>query len=54
MAEHLNKALDPIREKRRELAEDLDRVKDIIQKGNARAKMIARQTMELVREAVRI
>jgi len=54
MAEHLNKALDPIREKRRELEADLNHVKDIIQKGNAHAKMIARQTMELVREAVRI
>ena len=54
MAEHLNKALDPIREKRSELEADLDRVKDIIQKGNARAKTIARHTMELVREAVRI
>jgi len=54
MAGHLNKALDPIREKRRELEADLDRVKDIIQKGNERAKIIARQTMELVREAVRI
>ena len=54
MAEHLNKALDPIRAKRRELEADMDTVKAVVEEGNARARDVARQTMEEVRLAVRI
>lgn len=54
MAENLDKGLSPIRERRRELASDLDRVKEIIERGNERSRSIARESMAEVREAVRI
>jgi len=54
MAVNLISALEPIREKRRELESDSNKVKDIIAVGNAKAKSIARETMAEVREAVRI
>ena len=52
LADDLNKALDPIREKRKALEADLDKVKDIMDKGNEKARSIARETMMEVREAV--
>jgi tryptophanyl-tRNA synthetase len=54
MAEHLNNALAPFREKRRELESDIKKVRDIIENGDKRATSIARETMAEVREAVRI
>ena len=54
MAERLNEALDPIREKRRALELNIDRVKTIIEEGNAKARVIAQNTMAEVREAVKI
>jgi tryptophanyl-tRNA synthetase len=54
MAEGLKKALDPIREKRRALESDMERLRAIVRDGNERARSIARQTMAEVREAVRI
>jgi tryptophanyl-tRNA synthetase len=54
MAENLIKALSPIREKRRELESDITKVKEIIDKGNKRAKSIAEETMEEVKEAIGI
>ena len=54
MAENLKKALEPVREKRRELESDVDRVKDIVEQGNTKARSIAQLTMEEVREAVKI
>jgi tryptophanyl-tRNA synthetase len=52
LAENLNKALDPIRKKRKELEADLDKVKAIMEKGNEKARSIAGNTMSEVREAV--
>ncbi len=52
MAANLQKALEPIREKRRELESDPDRVKEIIADGNRKAKDIAKQTMAEVRNAI--
>ena len=52
MAANLQKALEPIREKRRELESDPNRVKDIIADGNRKAKDIAKQTMAEVRSAI--
>ncbi|MFH1489466.1 MAG: tryptophan--tRNA ligase, partial [Pseudomonadota bacterium] len=52
MAENLKKALEPIRSKRRELEANVEKVKDIIEQGNHKARMIARQTMTDVRKAV--
>ena len=54
MAENLCVALDPIRMKRKELESDIDRVKTIIEKGNNRAKSIAKETMVKVKEAIGI
>ena len=54
MAENLITALAPIQTKRRELESDMDRVRDIVEKGNSRAKSIAKNTMTEVRNAVRI
>lgn len=54
MAVNLDKSLEPMREKRRELESDIDRVRDIIDRGNAKARLIAQKTMEEVKEAVRI
>jgi tryptophanyl-tRNA synthetase len=54
MARNLIQALIPIKEKRRELESNIDRVKGIIEQGNERARKIARVTMEEVRTAVKI
>ncbi len=54
MAVNLDKSLEPMREKRRELESDIDRVRDIIDQGNAKARSIAQKTMEEVKETVRI
>ncbi|MEE0226516.1 MAG: tryptophan--tRNA ligase, partial [Senegalimassilia anaerobia] len=42
----------PIRERRMELAGDMDYVKDVLREGNRRANEIANQTLEEVREAM--
>ncbi len=54
MAANLIKALSPVREKRHELESDLNMVKEIIDKGNKRAKSIAETTMREVKEAIGI
>jgi tryptophanyl-tRNA synthetase len=52
-AKNLNKALDPIREKRKELEANLDKVKEVMEQGNAKARSIAQKTMNEVREAIK-
>lgn len=52
MAFNLKKGLEPVREKRRELEADIEKVKEIVTEGNRRARAICRQTMEEVRGAV--
>jgi tryptophanyl-tRNA synthetase len=54
MAASLNRALAPLREKRRELEANPEIIQDIISEGNKRARRIARSTMEEVRAAVKI
>ena len=54
MAENLINALQPIREKRNELDSNPDMVKEIIDKGNKRAKAIAEKTMAEVKEVIGI
>ncbi|MFP4086725.1 MAG: tryptophan--tRNA ligase [Desulfobacteraceae bacterium] len=54
MAESLKKGLEPVRAKRKELESNMDKVKDIMADGNGRARAAARETMEAVREAVKI
>jgi tryptophanyl-tRNA synthetase len=54
MAENLNRALEPIREKRRALEADPDTVRAVMAQGTEKARAIARKTMEEVREKVRV
>ena len=54
MASNLNKALEPIREKRSELKANLKIVDNIIDEGNKKARKIAKNTMKEVREVVKI
>jgi tryptophanyl-tRNA synthetase len=53
-AENLNKALEPFRAKRAELAAKPDLVPAILEDGARRARVIAEQTMREVREAVQL
>ncbi len=53
-AENLNKALEPFRAKRAELASHPQQVYDILEDGARRARVIAEQTMREVREAVQL
>jgi len=54
MAENLKKGLEPIRARRKELEAEVKQVDEVIEEGNRNARMIAAQTMEAVREAVKI
>ncbi len=54
MAENLINALEPIREKRSYYENHPEMVSEIMDDGNKRARKVARQTMEEVREAVKI
>jgi tryptophanyl-tRNA synthetase len=47
-------ALEPVREKRKELESDIEKVREIIEEGNRRARSIAVETMREVREAIKI
>lgn len=52
LAANLNKNLEPFRAKRKELEGDPDYVRDVLLDGAKRAKVIAAETMEQVREAI--
>jgi tryptophanyl-tRNA synthetase len=54
MAANLKKALQPIRDKRSALEADMDRVRDIIDAGNQRARGIAEKTMAEVKKALKV
>ena len=54
MALSLKKALEPIRDRRKRLEDDDNRVNEIIAEGNRRARAIARETMAEVREAIKL
>ena len=50
--ESVNEFLAPHRERRAELAKDMDFIRDILHDGNARANAIAEETLDQVREAM--
>ena len=52
LARALNAALDPLRERRAEVLSRPGQVREILMEGSLRARRIARETMEQVREAV--
>ena len=54
MAGNLNNALEPIRDKRKKFEANMGIVKEIVEKGNIRARNIAKKTMEEVKEAIKI
>ena len=54
MAAGLTKWLEPVREKRKELASDMKRVNEIIAEGNSRARSIAGETMREVKELLKL
>jgi tryptophanyl-tRNA synthetase len=54
MAENLIMALEPVREKRAYYEAHPDTVQEVIEDGDQKARVVARETMEQVREAVKI
>jgi tryptophanyl-tRNA synthetase len=52
LAGHINKTLEPIREKRSQLEKDKGTIENILREGAYKAKNIAQKTMQDVREAV--
>ncbi|MBU6428028.1 MAG: tryptophan--tRNA ligase, partial [Cyanobacteria bacterium REEB65] len=54
LAAYLNDRIAPMRERRERLARDPERLDAILADGNARARKVARQTMEIVREAMQL
>jgi tryptophanyl-tRNA synthetase len=50
----LNQFLEPMRERRRELEQDIPEVYNILRKGTEQAREVAAQTMDEVRKAMRI
>jgi len=53
-AENLNKSLQPFRDKRALLAADPNSIRDVLRDGANRARTIAKQTMDEVRDAVQL
>lgn len=54
LARALNAFLDPIRERRAAFASHMDDVRDILRDGSKSGQEVARQTMEQVRDAMRL
>jgi tryptophanyl-tRNA synthetase len=54
LARAINAALAPIRERRREIVARPDRVREIVIEGSRKARGIAHETMERVRDAVKL
>ena len=52
--EVLNKFLDPMRQRRAELEQDIPAIYDILRRGTEQAREVAAQTMDEVRKAMRI
>jgi tryptophanyl-tRNA synthetase len=54
LARALNGVLEPLRERRREIAARPDYVRDVLIDGSTRARVLAQATMERVRDAVKL
>jgi tryptophanyl-tRNA synthetase len=52
MADHLIKWIEPVRQRRKDYEQQPQHVLDILDTGSKRARMVAQQTMDRVREAV--
>jgi len=54
MTASLKSGLEPVRDRRKELESDINKVKEIMAEGDRRARVIARETLSEVKEAVKI
>ena len=54
LARAMNAALEPMRERRREVMARPERVREILVEGSRKARVIAQATMERVRDAVKL
>jgi tryptophanyl-tRNA synthetase len=54
LAAALNAVLDPMRERRAEVLSRPHRVRELLFEGSTKARRVAQDTMERVREAVRV
>jgi tryptophanyl-tRNA synthetase len=54
LARALNTALEPMRERRRELVSRPERIHEILVEGSRRARKVAVETIDRVRDAVKI
>ncbi len=54
LAKALNGVLEPLRERRRELASRPERIHEILVEGSKRARAVAVETMRRVRDAIKI
>jgi tryptophanyl-tRNA synthetase len=54
LARALNAALEPLRERRRQVMARPDRIREILVEGSRKARVVAQATMERVRAAVRL
>jgi tryptophanyl-tRNA synthetase len=54
LAAAINARLDPIRERRAALLDKSDRLREMLFDGSTRARIVARQTMERVRDAMKV
>ena len=52
LAEVLAEELKPVRDKRKELEQDKKRIRDILEEGRKKARMIAQQTMAEIKEVI--
>jgi tryptophanyl-tRNA synthetase len=52
LLEKINEHFGPMREKRRELANDMDYVNDVLRSGAEKASVLARETLQKARQAV--
>ena len=50
----MNAVLEPMRERRREVMARPDRIREIAVEGSRKARTIAQETMERVRDAVKL
>jgi len=52
LLEKINEQFGPMRERRAELAADMDYVNDVLRRGAEKASMLARETLQKARQAV--
>jgi tryptophanyl-tRNA synthetase len=54
LAAAMNAALEPVRERRREVMARPDHIREVLVEGSRRARVIAQATMERVRDAMKL